>query len=269
MTGNGVRVVDVHMDVPIKLISTDFDGTIFAEFENPPIPEVLQGLIGDLQAQGAKWVINTGRDMSSLMEALGRSGIAVEPDFLVLVEREIHRHHDSRYVGLSEWNAECAQAHARIFGEVQPDLPGLVDWIKARFHAAIYEDPYSPLCLIAGNNGDMDVIHRHLEEYTRTRPGLTVVRNDVYARFSHADYNKGTALAEVARRLGVEKGQVFACGDHLNDLPMLSTRHAGLLAAPANAVPAVAESVRRQGGYVSGQSHGNGVAEAIKYYLEG
>jgi len=23
--------------LPIKLISTDFDGTIFAEFENPPI----------------------------------------------------------------------------------------------------------------------------------------------------------------------------------------------------------------------------------------
>ena len=25
----------------MKLISTDFDGTLFAEFENPPIPRVL------------------------------------------------------------------------------------------------------------------------------------------------------------------------------------------------------------------------------------
>ena len=48
------------MPLPIKLISTDFDGTLFAEFENPPIPEALQQLIGDLQAQGAKWAINTG-----------------------------------------------------------------------------------------------------------------------------------------------------------------------------------------------------------------
>src|SRR6185369_16178747 len=95
------------MPEPIKLITTDFDGTLFAEFENPPIPEKLQRLIGDLQAQGAKWVINTGRDMSSLMEALGRAGISVEPDYLVLVEREIHFHQDSQYIALEEWNAGC------------------------------------------------------------------------------------------------------------------------------------------------------------------
>src|SRR5437867_10992830 len=84
------------MSLPIKLISTDFDGTLFAEFENPPIPEELEQLIGRLQAGGAKWVINTGRDMSSLMETLGQAGIQIEPDYLVLVEREIHLHRDSR-----------------------------------------------------------------------------------------------------------------------------------------------------------------------------
>ncbi len=46
--------------LPIQLISTDFDGTLFAEFENPPVPLKLQKLIGDLQAQGVIWVINTG-----------------------------------------------------------------------------------------------------------------------------------------------------------------------------------------------------------------
>src|ERR1035438_7761606 len=88
------------MSLPIKLISTDFDGTLSAEFETPPIPEPVQKLIGDLQSRGAKWVINTGRDMSSLMEALARSGIAVEPDYLVLVEREIYCHRsEERRVG--------------------------------------------------------------------------------------------------------------------------------------------------------------------------
>src|SRR5437899_2244575 len=106
---------NTNMCSPIKLISTDFDGTLFAEFENPPIPEELQQLIGDLQGRGAKWVINTGRDMSSLMEALGRSGIGIEPDFLVLVEREIHFHQDSRYLGLEEWNAKCTESHSALF----------------------------------------------------------------------------------------------------------------------------------------------------------
>jgi hydroxymethylpyrimidine pyrophosphatase-like HAD family hydrolase len=256
------------MSLPIKLISTDFDGTLFAEFENPPIPETLQAQIGDLQAQGAKWVINTGRDMSSLMEALGRAGIEIEPDYLVLVEREIYCHHDSLYVGIEEWNRACAIAHAEVFARVQSDLPEIVAWINSRFHARIYQDAYSPFCLIAGNNGDADVIHAFLDNYCRTVPRLTVVRNDVYARFSHEAYNKGTALAHLTQKLGLSAREVFAAGDHLNDLPMLSREYAHFLAAPDNAVEPVKQRVRAQSGYVSDQRHGHGIASAIKYYLE-
>jgi len=255
------------MPRPIKIISTDFDGTLFAEFENPPIPHELQELIAELQQQGAKWVINTGRDMSSLMEALARAGIIIEPDYLVLVEREIYTHHESQYSGLEEWNGQCSRAHAELFARVQKDLPAIVDWINSRFHARLYEDAYSPFCLIAGNNGDADVIQNYLDDYCRTVPQLTLVRNDVYARFSHSAYNKGTALAELTRRLDCQREQVFAVGDHLNDLPMLSLDYANWLAAPVNAVDEVKEAVSRQGGYVSAQPCGYGVADALKYFM--
>lgn len=254
------------MSSPIQLISTDFDGTLFAEFENPPIPAELQELIGTLQKGGARWVINTGRDMSSLMEALARAGTEIEPDFLVLVEREIHFHHESQYTAWHEWNSACERDHAAAFLRVSADLPRLVCWIESRFHARIYEDAYSPLCIIAGNNNDMDQIHAYLNDYCRTLGNLTVVRNDVYARFSHVGYNKGTALTELTRSLGIHPRAVFAAGDHLNDLPMLQTQHAGLLAAPSNAVPPVKSAVLRQGGFVSAFSHGNGVADALRHY---
>jgi hydroxymethylpyrimidine pyrophosphatase-like HAD family hydrolase len=256
------------MSLPIKLISTDFDGTIFAEFENPPIAAPLVKRIGDLQARGAKWVINTGRDMSSLMEALARSRIDIQPDYLVLVEREIHVHKHSRYVGLEEWNERCSRLHAELFAHVKPDLPRLARWINDHFKATVYQDPYSPLCLLAGNNGDADVIHQYLEEYCRTMPKLTVVRNDVYARFSHADFNKGTGLAEIARRLHVSHEHSFAAGDHWNDLPMLDRQHARWLAAPANAVPSVKEAIRRQDGFVSRHECGHGVAEGLEECLK-
>jgi len=262
-------MVDMSEALPIQLISTDFDGTLFAEFENPPIPNELEILIGEMQRRGVKWVINTGRDMSSLMEALGRSGVDIEPDYLVLVEREIHCHQDSQYLSLEEWNVPCHRAHAEIFSKVKKDLPKLVSWIEERFHARIYEDAYSPFCLIAGNNGEADIIHEYLSEYCREIPKLTVVRNDIYARFSHEAYNKGTALAELTRRLGLTTKNVLAVGDHLNDLPMLQGQYAGCLAAPSNAIALVKQTVRQQGGFVSELSHGRGVLEAIKYYVEG
>lgn len=252
----------------IKLISTDFDGTIFAEFEDPAIPVELIGLISRLQAQGAKWVINTGRDMSSLMETLARTGIEAEPDYLVLVEREIFVHRESQYVPHSPWNSACGKEHEALFAQVHRDLPNLVSWINARFHARIYEDPFSPFCLIASNNGDMDLIHAHLNDYCKTVPHLVVVRNDVYARFSHEAYNKGSALSEVGRLLGVPPDHTFAVGDHLNDLPMLTRRYARYLAAPANAVAEVRLAVRNEGGYLSKSFQGKGVVEALKHCLD-
>ncbi|HVV01363.1 MAG TPA: HAD family hydrolase [Verrucomicrobiae bacterium] len=257
------------MPLPIQLISTDFDGTLFAEFENPPIPHALQEQIRRLQQQGAKWVINTGREMASLMESLARGGIGIEPDHLILVEREIYCHQESKYQAVAEWNAACALDHERLFARLQPDLKGIYEWINARFHARVYEDPYSPFCLIASSNSDADIIHKYLEDYAAGIPELTVVRNDVYARFSHTAYNKGTALAELTQRLGLTRDAVFTVGDHLNDLPMLSRTYARCLGAPANAVERVKQHVRQQGGYVSELPHGHGVLDSIQHYLEG
>src|SRR5690349_19909765 len=115
------------MSLPIQLISTDFDGTFFAEFENPPVPEKIPTLIGELQSRGAKWVINTGRDMSSLMEALARARVSIHPDYLVLVEREIYYREDSRYVGLEDWNRACSRDQEKLFARVRADLPKLMD----------------------------------------------------------------------------------------------------------------------------------------------
>ena len=36
------------------------------------------------------------------------------------------------------------------------DLPRITEWINARFHATVYEDAFSPFCLIASNRTDVD-----------------------------------------------------------------------------------------------------------------
>jgi hydroxymethylpyrimidine pyrophosphatase-like HAD family hydrolase len=256
------------MSLPIQIISTDFDGTIFAEFERPPIADELVALIGNLQSRGAKWVINTGRDMSSLMEALARSRISIQPDALVLVEREIYYREKSRFVGLDEWNQQCAAAHAELFAIIRADLPGLARWIGERFPATVYEDAYSPFCLLAKKTRDAEAIHDYLNEYCRNVPNLHVVRNDVYARLAHSGYDKGRSLAEIARRWRVLPENIFAAGDHLNDLPMLTLEHARWLVTNANAIEPVKETVRRQNGFISRFECGEGVAEGLKHCLE-
>ena len=255
------------MSLPLKLISTDFDGTLHGESEDPPVPHDLQTLIGDLQRQGAKWVINTGRDLSSVMEGIARCRLTIRPDYLVVVEREIYRHEAPQYVGAKAWNESCKLAHEELFSRVAGDIPRLIDWVNRRFSATVYKDDFSPFCLIAESNEDANAIHVFLESYCSQVPQLTLVRNDVYARFSHVGYNKGTALGEIARQLGIRREETFAAGDHLNDLPMLSGEFALCVVAPDNAVPLVKELVRRQNGYISHQPCGHGVARGLEFYL--
>ena len=116
--------------------------------------------------------------------------------------------------------------------------------------------------------GYIEAIHEYLNGYCKRVPELVVVRNDVYARFSHIRYNKGTALAEVARQLGIRRDEILAAGDHLNDLPMLSGEHAACLVCPDNAIPIVKELVRKQNGYISHQPWGHGVARGLEHYLQ-
>jgi hypothetical protein len=150
---------------------------------------------------------------------------------------------------------------------VHADVPRLRAWVEARFKATIYEDIYSPFCFIAESNADAEVIHEFLDVYCRDVPNLTVNRNDIYARLSHESFNKGTALAEIARQLGVTASETFAAGDHLNDVPMLSREHAHWLATPANGIETVKALVRKQNGHVSELPCGHGVAEAMEAFL--
>ena len=196
--------------MPIQLISTDFDGTIFAEFENPPIPSALQNLLAAMQRRGCTWVINTGRDLASLMETLARAQMTVQPDALVLVEREIYVRKEDEFVPMASWNAACHRDHAELFGRMAPDLPGLREELQSRHRGTFYEDAFSPICVLASSLRDADLVQHRLEAYARGIPHLSVVRNDVYIRFAHDAYDKGTALLEIARRLKIAPGETVA-----------------------------------------------------------
>ena len=146
------------MDWPIKLASTDFDGTLFCEFEEPPFPEQLQEILAEFQQAGGIWVINTGRDLASLLEELARCRVAVQPDYVVAVEREIHVREGAQFKPHVEWNTECRGKHEKLAQDLQNDLPGMASWIRNHSRASVFSDLWSPLAVIATNNEEMDEI---------------------------------------------------------------------------------------------------------------
>ena len=248
----------------LKLISTDFDGTIHTDFGDAPVPLALQDKLAALQARGVLWVINTGRDLASLMESIGRARMRVLPDYAVTVEREIHRHVGGHYQSVEPWNSRCLHDHAHVFGDNAPEIGELMRSLETRFDATFYNDNWSPICAIARSNAQMDAIQAELDAFSREVPELVAVRNDVYVRLSHRDYSKGTALQEIQRLSGLTPAHTLAAGDHLNDLPMLRPEVARWLVTLSNGLPQVKAQVAAHGGFLATKPAGEGVLEALE-----
>jgi hydroxymethylpyrimidine pyrophosphatase-like HAD family hydrolase len=113
---------------------------------------------------------------------------------------------------------------------------------------------------------EMDRICEFLERERVRVPGFAYMRNTIWVRFCHEAYSKGTALAELGRLTGIGRDEIFAAGDHYNDLPMLDGLYARWVCCPSNSAPVVQETVRRAGGYVAQRRCSSGVVEALEHF---
>ncbi|MCS7063666.1 MAG: Cof-type HAD-IIB family hydrolase [Methylacidiphilales bacterium] len=254
---------------PLSLICTDFDGTLVDQDPWDRPPDGFFEAVRELRRSGGQWVINTGRDWHSLCVELTAREFSEWPDWVVLVEREIHAVRDREIIPWTEWNDRCAAAHRELFSAKAALLDRLYEVLRrsVRVSFQIHADPGSPLAIIADNEVEAERTHALINEILAEDPGMMVVRNSVYFRFSHPEYNKGTCLNALSKRIGAISEKVFAIGDHWNDLPMLERSIAHNLACPANGIEAVKKHVRKEGGYVAKGKAGKGVLEALEHFV--
>jgi len=261
----------VEYPMEIKLIATDFDGTLIA---HTPIGSTLDRecmeLIRELQSAGAVWAINTGRSVDLLETGLADFAVPIRPDFILTSERDVFRPSENggAWEAFGDWNERCARDHRELFSSAQSVLAEVIDFVNQKTQARVIYEPEGPAGLIAQSEEEMDRVTEFIEQARKHQPNFNYQRNTVYLRFCHADYHKGAALAELARLIDIPRENIFAAGDHHNDISMLDGTFAAMSACPANAIPEVKEVVRHAGGYVAKQEHGAGVHEALHFFVK-
>jgi HAD superfamily hydrolase (TIGR01484 family) len=253
----------------IRLLSTDFDGTLVAHGSDPVLDGGCMECIEELQAEGIIWAINTGRSVDLLESGLADFGFPIHPDFILTSERDIFRASENggQWEPFGDWNDRVAREHAELFHSARAVLAEVVDFVnhhtKARllYHSAGLEG------LVAENEEELDRVTAFIDRAREKQPKFHYQRNTVYLRFCHADYHKGAALAELSRLLEIPAADIFAAGDHYNDISMLDGKFAAFPACPANAIAEVKDAVRSARGYVATKNHGAGVHEALTQFL--
>jgi HAD superfamily hydrolase (TIGR01484 family) len=258
------------MHSPIKLLSIDFDGTLVSRDSEPVLDSQCMKLIGELQDAGAIWSINTGRSVDLLESGLADFAFPIRPDFILTTERDVFRpaQNGEKWEPFGDWNEQCARDHAELFSSANSVLTEFVDFATEKTKARLIYNCEGLEGLAAETEEEMDRITEFIRRARAGHPKLDYQRNGIYLRFCHADYHKGAALAELARLLGVPRENIFASGDHHNDISMLDGQVAGMPSCPANAIPEVKQAVRNAGGYVAQRGYGAGVYEALRYFVE-
>jgi hypothetical protein len=256
------------VDSKIRLLSTDFDGTLVAHDSDPVLDPQCMRAIQELQDDGAIWAINTGRSVQLLESGLLDFDFRVHPDYILTSERDIFRpsRNGRRWEPYGDWNTRVARDHAELFASASSLLNQVVEFVNHKTKARVIYDGSAVEGLIAQNEREMERVVSFIDDVRGPHPKFHYQRNSVYLRFCHADYHKGAALAELQRLTGISREQTFAAGDHHNDISMLDGRYAALPACPANAIDEVKRTVRAANGYVAESCCGAGVYEAVRYF---
>ena len=256
----------------IRLLSTDFDGTLTLAY--PASTQCVPFLASELaavSAAGGLWAVNTGRSLESALDGIRELKAPVVPDYILTSERHVHKP-DGRggWHDYGEWNALCRMHHDVLFRECG-NFFSAIERLVERHPGVVFQDNVDgvPGGLIAPDEEVLDEVTRELDALPGRPEEFHYQRSNVYLRFCHRDYDKGTALAELSRLLEMPTDGILAVGDHQNDLAMLFGDVAAMVACPANAHPSVKEIVAKAGGHISEFEAGEGTAEAIHLYRTG
>jgi HAD superfamily hydrolase (TIGR01484 family) len=249
----------------VRLLSTDFDGTVVNHHSPPPVNPGFLRRLETLRARGVAWAINTGRNLSHTMEGLAFFGLPT-PDYALTSEREVFQSDGAGgWTDFGPWNQACTAAHDELHAVARPVFDRVKAFVDSSTRGRFIDDD-TGIGVVAATESELARILEKIDAWRADVPNLGYQVNTVYLRFCHTDYSKGAALGELRRLLGLAPDEVFAAGDHLNDLPMLDGREAAWVACPGNSAGAVKLTVRDAGGYIARGDASDGLLEALDHF---
>ncbi|MFZ4115511.1 MAG: HAD family hydrolase [Chthoniobacterales bacterium] len=260
----------------IKLLSTDFDGTLIGENPREACVASLALELEKIEGDGTFWSINTGRPLPYLLEGLEHFKSPIQPHYIITRERYLYYHDIQKgWTPLGDWNERCDLQHQELFEQC-----GLffekIETLVSSYHGSIIilkDDLGVPDGLVSEEEEVIYEITSQLMELPQRPKDFffqgSGSQKKYFLSFYHRLYNKGTTLEALSSLLSIQADHILAIGDHHNDLSMLHPNIAKMLACPSNAHPMVKEAVLEAGGHISLHPAGKGTAEAIALYRHG
>ncbi len=260
-----------------RLIISDFDGTLLDS--NGDLPPGMAEYLNTKMDAGHRLTLATGRMLSAAVKPL--DGLRLTLPLITLngcyigLPEVFHQALDNQlmcdlYEGVAALRASVVlmqRDKAYLKGEKYMPVQSLMNWVANIEFIDTLELTHCSDTTLVLINGQEDVIrnyHIEAEKVVKGRAGVFSYPSTRYPPMWYLEIrpkkaNKGIAVQKLIEYLELDEQDVLIIGDYYNDLEMFD--HAGLKAAPANAV----DEIRQRADYVSPLTNDEG---AVKDILE-
>ncbi|SHE10853.1 Phosphatase YidA [Chlamydia abortus] len=263
------------MDKTIKLIVSDLDGTLLSE-EHRVTESVLRA-VNSFTAAGGLFTIATGRTAISARQTIEQLNLTL-PMILcngsVIADR--HKVWQQATLAVKELIPFLLEADRQGLSVILFQETGMVT-VRRTEDVARFEEKENVHCRQADLEssawaesmvqkilviGSMEKIRSLWENQPSELQEAysTVQSEDDFFEVLPANQSKGRALQTLLGLLGIDRSEVMAIGNQMNDLDMLE--YAGIGVAVANSHP----ELKSRADYVCSGSCGDGVVEAIETF---
>ena len=274
----------------MKILFTDLDGTLLDD--NKDISAEDMSAVRKMIAAGHKFVMTTGRPLTSVKKLAGRYGFLEAGFYLVsfnggliydcesqkaILTRYIpveevkaimdaahacgmHAHTYSGDLVVSEYETEQLKTYCRL---MQMDYVVVKDIREyyGQFINVVVKPPIKVNIITPFDHSSLESFRAEMRKITAGKL-FDVFSKPEMLEFSHMKSNKGDAVRFMADFYRVPMADTIAVGDEENDCPMIEA--AGIGVAMANASPVV----RNVADYVTERDNNHsGIAEVIEKFV--
>ncbi len=283
----------------IKLIASDLDGTLLQD--DGSISDDTVQIIKEIEQQGIRFMVATGRSYNSARQAITRAGLhvpilcmnganlydhedqlVVDTPFDVPMAKEIIEAVDTNKIYLEMYTSNGVYAPEKdqfvemLLTILREKFVGYTDeQIKAHIDKRFQEETFTFTDDFSSVLDDPTIIPYKLLAFSFDKGDLNTLRqtfahrDDLYVtssgfdnvEFNHKEATKGHALLAYAKTLGVTPDEIMAIGDNENDLPMLTNVKYGV------AMDNASDFIKAQVDYTTTSNNNHGVKQAIEQAL--
>lgn len=249
------------------LIALDLDGTSVRYDPCLEMDPSLMGCLNSLRSNGVRWVINSDRYTETLIDIAKRLIPAERPVAVLSLQRFICMlNGDNVYVPCVDRNTVQTNKHKLLWDKISPFFDEWKQEIESKFD--ILESIINKIVFAyMVPTESIEDLRKMMNDFLLPFDDAKVSGNHDWSFMLHSSFSKAAVLLETAAKLGIDRENIVAVGDGLNDISMLNGLVTPKVGCPANASREVIAAVKKAGGIVSAKKSAAGTQEIIECYF--